>query len=141
MRAFFLCAALLGNAALADVPSGWWITGPDAQYFRADLDTAVKHRGHSSARLSSIATKGIPIGFLCQRINLRSFAGSRVRLSACVKTKTADAAGLLLRLHEGARPPANDHMQGPQLEKDSEWTLLEQVFDVPKEPSELAYGV
>jgi hypothetical protein len=141
MRCVFLLAVVVGTVAHAAAPSGWWITGPEAEYFRAELDTTVKHSGRSSARFSSVANQGLPLGFLCQRLNISAFAGSRVRVSAWVKTKAADAAGLLLRLHQSARLTAQDHLQGPQLEKDSDWTLLALVFDVPKEHTALTYGL
>ena len=119
-----------------------WITaGSDPTEYVVSADGSVHRDGAASL---SIASKGdVPagkFGTAMQSVPATPFRGTRVRLSADVKTEGVQGwAGLWMRV-DGSTVRPFDNMENRPLTGSSDWARYSIVLDVPADASMIALG-
>lgn len=149
LRLSAAAAALsLASIAAAAVPEGWFVAGSRPGDYEYSTDQRVAYDGVGSASIKAKAeagASGAPAGFgtLMQAIAADNYRGSRMRLSAYLKTEQAHRAQMWLRIN-GAGPDhkmlAFDNMDSRPLTGTTEWTRCEIVLDVPPDSANIAFG-
>jgi ketosteroid isomerase-like protein len=136
---FALCAVSFAQEGL---PVGWMAGGGKPAHFEIKPDTTVKHGGAASASVRFIATQYESNSVLMQQFKADAYRGKRVRMSAWVKTETAnDIARLWLRIDTLNSMPSFDNMGNRPIRGVTDWKRYEIVLDVPAEAVNLAFGV
>jgi hypothetical protein len=126
----------------ADVPQGWFVAGSKPSDFEAGVDPGQAYEGHRSAFLKSKQTSVNGFGTLMQQFTADQYKGSRVRLSALVKShEVTEWAGLWVRADKGKDAVAFDNMQNRAIKGTTEWRRYEIVLDVPKDATGVALGI
>lgn len=130
-----------GNFSL---PKGWIKAGSHPNEYDMGIDETVKRNGSKCASIKSVSEKLHGFGTLMQMFDAGSFKGKRYRLTAWTKCSNVDGwAGLWMRV-DGPNPKkclAFYNMQDRPLKGTSDWTRQEVVLDVPKEATNIAFGV
>lgn len=130
-------------AAAASAPlTGWFLSGPEQQSYRADLDLRTKRSGDASGRLTAIAPAPGGAGVLMQRVPADAYRGKRVRFSASVRTEgVVRWAGLWMKVDRpDARDPF-DNMQDRPLGGTRDWERHAVVLDVPEDARAIELGL
>ncbi len=126
---------------VAGMPAGW-IRTPigNAERYSMMVDTAVKRSGNASALLAFACGPAEGFGSLAQAIAADDYLGKRVRLSGWLKTDTAEAAGLWMRLDGEKRLLGFDNMMPRAVKGTTDWKQYEVVLDVPPETVNILFG-
>lgn len=127
----------------SNLPKGWFPAGSHPGDYMMAVDKVVVHSGASSATIKSIVPEPKGFGTLMQQCTPGDYKEKRVRLSSYIKSKDVTGwAGLWFRVDGGkARSLSFDNMQDRPIKGTNDWTRCENVLDVPKESTNLAYGV
>lgn len=144
VRSLVLVAALAGLSAHAlAAPGGWSLAGSRPSSYDTGTDKKVKRSGQASGYLESKEPKIDGFGTLMQVISSSKYVGKRLRLSAAVKTdNVTEWAGLWMRIDgDGNRSLGFDNMQERAIRGSLDWKSYEVVLDVPKEATDVAFGV
>jgi hypothetical protein len=127
----------------ANLPKGWFPAGSHPGDYLMAVDKVVVHSGAGSATIKSIVPEPKGFGTLMQQCAPGDYREKRVRFSSYIKSKDVTGwAGLWFRVDGGkARSLRFDNMQDRPIKGTKDWTKCENVLDVPKESTNLAYGV
>ena len=138
--AFLVCLPVVAG----DVPGGWFLAGSNPRGYVASLDGATVRSGGASASLASLTQDTKGFSTLMQESLPGAYAGTRVRMTAQVRSKgVAGWCGLWLRVDGDRGRPilAFDNMDDRPIKGDSEWQEYAIVLDVPSDAAALAYGI
>jgi hypothetical protein len=127
--------------------TGWLLAGDQPQDYRAGTDTGMLHSGRASGYLRTDSAFPSGFGTLMQMVQVGSYPGARVRMSAWAKADgVADWAGLWMRVdgpdtRKTGKSLSFDNMQNQPIKGTSDWTRYEIVLDVPQATIALAFGI
>jgi hypothetical protein len=132
------------TAAQPVAPAGWIKAGSMPAYYEVGTDADAHHQGKSSGYIRS--TKSVTGGFgtLMQSGSPTAYLGKRVRMTAWVMTAEVGGwAGLWMRVDgpDRGKSLAFDNMQSRPIKGTTPWTSYSIVLDVPKEATQIAFGV
>ncbi len=128
-------------AASGELPNGWRKAGSHPKNFEMTLDTSVKRGGKAAARIeSTAATPKDGFGTLMQNIKADGYRGKRLRMSAWMKTESANSAQLWMRLDGVKRMLGFDNMDGRPVKGTTGWKRYEITLDVPESAVNIAFG-
>jgi hypothetical protein len=105
------------------------------------------HSGRASGYLRTDSAFPSGFGTLMQMVQVGSYPGARVRMSAWAKADgVADWAGLWMRVdgpdtRKTGKSLSFDNMQNQPIKGTSDWTRYEIVLDVPQAAIALAFGI
>jgi hypothetical protein len=131
------------------MPDGWIVWGnADKDHYRLGLDPELSGAALIESRFSRGSGVGPAKGqfaTLMQSVVADAFRGSRLRLTASLRTEDADAGTLWLRIDSasGTVLRFDNMMQRTSdgaLRGSAEWTQRSIVLDVPDEAASLNYG-
>jgi hypothetical protein len=123
--------------------AGWIVSGRSPEDYEFTLDSQEHHSGTRSARIRAHPETPRDFGTLCQEILPDDYAGSRLRLSAWVKTvDVRHWCGLWMRV-DGTNSAvlAFDNMKSRPISGTSDWRRYEVVLDVAREATNIAFGL
>ncbi len=125
------------------LPSGWFMAGASPEDYNTGLDTSIFHSGTRSAFLENI-DKPKGFGTLMQQFMMDGYLGKRLKMSMWVKNKNlAEWAAPWMRV-DGAKKGdmlSFDNMCKRPLKGSTDWTQYDIVLEVPKEATNIAFGV
>jgi C-terminal processing protease CtpA/Prc len=124
------------------MPVGWVGAGyPDA--FRIGTDRGVARSGTASGHVTARSSSPTNFGGLSQLVRADNYRGTRVRLSAYVKTRgPADTrAGLWMRVDGNGGILSFDNMQNRPITGPTDWTRVSVVLDVPNDADGIMFGL
>lgn len=127
-----------------DAPKDWTLDGNKWDSYATGVDTSSLN-GSTCAFLKSNKSKINGFGTLMQSFKAEKYHGTRLRLSAYVKTKdVADWAGLWMRIDDYNVYNISlsfDNMYNRPIKGSTKWTKYEVILDVPKNASKIVYGI
>jgi hypothetical protein len=136
------CTAPDDDTAAAGAPPGWFLSGSDANRFRAAVDRGVAHDGNASGRLEAIGENVPGAATLMQSIPGAPFRGKRVRFSAALRTDgVARWAGLWMRVDRASGRGGFDNMQDRPVRGTTGWAVHHVVLDVAADATALHFGM
>ena len=137
-----LLAISLASAASADAPTGWAIAGNNPAAYDFGTDSSVVASGsRRSAYIKAKASAVSGFGVLMQTIAADNYQGSRLRLSALLRTGNANRAQMWMRVDGADRKVlAFDNMDARPVSGTTDWQRYEIVLDVPKDSVDIAFG-
>lgn len=125
-----------------NLPKGWLAQGPGVEDYDFGVDIEVFRSGNAS---SFIRSHPNPKGFstLAQSFRADNYLGSRLRVSAMIRTKeVAGWSGLWMRIDgDGDRTLAFDNMYDRRITGTTGWNWYSVVLDVPPESADISFGV
>ena len=126
------------------LPKGWIKAGSHPSEYDMGIDETVKRNNSKCASIKSVSEKLHGFGTLMQMFDADSFKGKRYRLTAWTKCSNVDGwAGLWMRV-DGPNPKkclAFYNTQDRPLKGSTEWAMQNIVLDVPKDATNIAFGV
>ena len=132
---------LLTGWAFAEAPAGWHVAGSRPVDFDFGYDTAITYGSSASGYIRSRVQESPGYGSLLQTIAARHYRGTRVRLSAFLKTDRAERAQMWMRIDAAHdRVLGFDNMSDRPLSKTTDWTRYEIVLDVPADATSIVFG-
>ncbi|MBB6093971.1 hypothetical protein HNQ60_002852 [Povalibacter uvarum] len=137
-----LCSlgAALGSAVAA-TPAGWFVAGNAPKDYEFGTDPSARPDGGKAAYIKSVVGDSSGFGTLMQNVSPESYAGSRVRLSAVMRTKDANRAQMWLRVDGADRKVMGfDNMDSRPVTGTTQWRRYEIVVDVPAAAKNIAFG-
>lgn len=124
-----------------NVPNGWVRAGSRPQDYEMSLDPSARHGGTSSARIRFIGQTADGFGTLMQTFKAEQYRGKRLRLTAWMKTESADSAQLWMRLDAADRRMVGfDNMGNRPVKGTTGWNNYAITLDVPAETLNIAFG-
>ncbi|MEU9015701.1 hypothetical protein AB0D12_39720 [Streptomyces sp. NPDC048479] len=127
-----------------ELPRGWMDGGDDIANYELGIDHNVFHAGRASGFVRSCHD---PVGFatLMQRFKADTYHGTRVRVSALIRTaEVLGWAGLWMRVDDGdGKSLAFDNMQDPdrRISGTRGWQRHAVVLAVPETSAVIAFGI
>lgn len=127
------------------IPSGWWLSGSHPAEYIAGIDRNQAHSGSQCASLVNRANAPDVAGFatLMQEVSAINYAGTRIRMTAWIKTEDVKSwASLWLSVY-GAAGRINvsfDNMCDRTITGTNGWHKYDIVLDVPKDATKLGFG-
>lgn len=132
------------TGASAEVP-GWFLSGSAAEKYVAFVDNSVAHEGSASGGLAAQTNvEGNEFGALMQLVDARPHIGTRVRLSAHLRTAgVTTGAALWMRVDgvDGEVLSFDNMSRRGLIRGDQPWSMVEVVLDVPSESKVISFGV
>lgn len=131
------------STASANLPSGWFITGDNAESYSMGIDSGSGQDGKNAATIKSIEKSITGFGTLMQWCKADKYKGKQIKMTGSMKSANVkDWAGFWLRIdQEGSGEPLGfDNMMDRGIKKTTDWKTYEIVIDVPGNASRLAYG-
>jgi hypothetical protein len=123
-------------------PPGWLLAGSDPGDYQTGTDQEVAHSGIQSG---FIASRPQPRGFgtLMQQFRADRFRGTRLRLSAYIRTAEVENWAALWMRVDGPEDETLgfDNMQDRSISGTIDWRLYRIVLDVPETATGIAFGV
>jgi hypothetical protein len=138
--ALFVCPPASGGSGAENLPKGWMHAGDHPDNYEMTVDTAMKHDGKASARITFIGEKAEGFGTLMQIFKADDYRGKRVAMSAWMKTKDAESGNFWLRIDGVDTSLGFDNMFNRAVRGTTEWKEYEIVLDVPEEAVNIAFG-
>lgn len=130
-----------GAIALAAPPAGWFVAGSAPKDYEFGTDASARPEGGKAGYIKSVASNPSGFGTLMQNISPESYAGSRVRLSAMIRTQDATRGQMWLRIDGADRKILGfDNMDSRPLTGTTPWRKHHIVLDVPVGATNLAFG-
>lgn len=126
----------------AHLPPGWGLYANHPADYQVGTDDQVAHSGTQSGFIASRSRPRGP-GTLMQQFRADRFRGTRLRLSAYIRTAEVEKwAGLWMRV-DGPRGKilAFDNMYRRKISGTIDWRLYRIVLDVPETATAIAFGV
>ena len=123
-----------------DVPAGWWQVGtPGAGYV---VETAASSFGLKSVAVHAENASRTTFGGIGQAVSAAPYAGSRVQLTAKLKTLEVNGwSGLWVRLDaEDGRVITLDNMSDRGVYGTRPWRRQRVVLDVPEDAVRIVFG-
>jgi hypothetical protein len=146
-KIFFALTLLVAGTAGANtpagsLPNGWIPTGKAPGDYDMIVDRSVARDGRASGLIRS---RGTPNGFgsLAQHFKADKFQGKRVAMTGWVRTENVKSwAGLWFRVDTPVKGGVSfDNMQRRPIRGSTDWKKYALVLDVPKDASEISFGV
>jgi hypothetical protein len=132
---------LLTGWAAAEAPPGWHVAGTRPGDFDFGSDTAITYGSSASGYIRSRVQESPGYGSLLQTISARHYRGTRLRLSAFLKTDRAERAQMWMRIDAAHdRVLGFDNMGDRPLSQSTDWTRYEIVLDVPADATSIVFG-
>lgn len=133
---------ILSTLALAQVPTGWELGTDDPDQYQVERSKDAKH---GSVSVVLVGERGAEdYATLNQTINAAGYHGQRIRMTIWLRAEAVeDWGGAWLRV-DGDTPGealAFDNMQPRALRGNIPWAEHQLVLDVPKEATQLVYGL
>ena len=148
IKATDITRAVTGDAPseVAARPTGpvpaWFLAGNNAPSYSIGLDSETKHGGANSAHIRCRDKSCGGFGTLMQTFRADEYRGSRIRLSAWVKSDRAGRANLWMRVDGFQRVTLDfDNMQNRPMSGTKDWRRQEVVLDVPPTAASISYGL
>lgn len=139
--AVFGALATCLSAVNAAPPAGWFVAGSAPKDYEFGTDATAERTGGKAAYIKSIGSSSSGFGTLMQNVSPERYAGSRVRLSAWMRTSEAGRAQMWLRVDGADRGILGfDNMDARPLTGTTEWRRYEIVLDVPAAARNIAFG-
>lgn len=137
-----ICIVLSGwTAANAAPPAGWFVAGSAPKDYEFGTDATASRNGGKSAYIKALKSTSAGFGTLMQNVSAERYVGSRVRLSAWMKTLEAGRGQMWLRIDAADRKVLGfDNMDSRPLTGTTEWRKYEIVLDVPVASKNIAFG-
>ncbi len=142
----FTCL-IQASVLLAQHPYDWKKYGTDPQGYEIGEDEAAarEHPGRwpAAAYLMAVKPESGRFGTLIQAIEADDYLGTRVRLSAWIKTKDVTGwAGMWMRVDGANRVPLNfDNMCHRPILGTTDWLQYSIVLNVPRDAKQIYYGL
>jgi|AGTN01.2.fsa_nt_gi hypothetical protein len=125
-------------------PSGWFLSGAAPQEYETGVDFRIFHSGTRSAYMKNAVPRPTNFGTLMQQFEPGDFLGKRVRMSFWVKSKDASWVAPWMRVDGDKGTDATlsfDNFCNRVIKGTTDWTHHEIVLDVPKESTNIAFGI
>ncbi len=123
---------------------GWIHAGSEPASYEMGIDKGAGPDGKNVASIKSTISMIKGFGTLMQQCLPDKYLDKRVKITADIKSKDVTSwAGLWFRV-DGQKPDSAlsfDNMQDRAIRGTTDWKKYEIVLDVPKDASNLAYGV
>ncbi len=122
----------------------WFLAGSHKNDYEQGIDAEVTFNGKKSAYLRSKGLEPEGFGTLMQQFGASVYLGKRLRYSAYVKSEDVESwAGLWMRVDgvEQYKSLSFDNMQNRSIKGTTEWQRYEIVLNVPKESTNIAFGI
>jgi len=122
---------------------GWFLSGDNPDGYRVGIAQEVLHNKATSGFIRSKRDEIKGFGTLMQQIDITKYVGSKLSLSAYIKTNHVKGwAGLWARLdNKDLEVLWFDNMQSKPIKGSTDWKKYETKFDIPKESVTLSLGV
>jgi len=122
---------------------GWFLSGDNPDGYRVGIDQEVLHNKAASGFIRSKRDETKGFGTLMQQIDITKYVGSKLSLSAYIKTNYVKGwVGLWARLDDkDSEVLWFDNMQSNPIKGSINWKKYETNFDIPKESVTLSFGV
>jgi hypothetical protein len=138
MLGAMLALALQAHAA---VPAGWIIAGNAPTDYEFGTDATGGREGGRSAYIKLKAASSSGFGTLMQTISAQNYAGTRVRMSAYLRTSEVRRGQLWMRVDgPNRRILGFDNMDSRPVTGTTQWKRYEVVLDVPRNAEGIAFG-
>lgn len=135
-------AALMPLPLQAEAPPGWAIHSPTSQAYQSTVTDTDAVEGRYCLVLASDHAQPHEFGTLMQVAAATPFQGTRIRLSAKIKTESAQSAWLWLRADRAdGRSVAFDNMHDRPVVGTANWSEQSIVLEIPHDAEALAFGV
>jgi hypothetical protein len=132
---------LFAAQAGAAVPAGWFVAGDKPAEYTFDTDSAVTRDGARSAIIRAKTSNAPGFGTLMQTLSAQNYVGSRVRLSAYLRSEDVRRGQMWLRIDGKENKVLGfDNMDSRPITGSTEWKRYEIVLDVPEGAVALAFG-
>jgi hypothetical protein len=132
---------LFGTQVDAAIPAGWFVAGDKPAEYTFDTDGAVTRDGARSAVIRAKTPDAPGFGTLMQSISAQNYLGSRVRLSAYLRSEDARRGQMWLRIDgKESKVLGFDNMDSRPVTGTTDWRRYEIVLDVPQGAVALAFG-
>jgi hypothetical protein len=127
------------------VPTGWFITGQDNESYEFALAADVQHNGRPAAYLRYVddGDGAQRWAAAMQYVQTTQYAGTRLRLSAAIRTEdVSEWAGLWLRADAAGKTLTIDNMRDPvrTVAGTTDWSRMECVIDIPHSTEAIGFG-
>jgi hypothetical protein len=133
--------AALASGAEAAAPPGWIIAGNAPTDYEFGVASAGSRDGSKSAFIKAKVESSSGFGTLMQTVGSRNYVGSRVRLSAYLRSDDARRGQMWMRI-DGANQKVVgfDNMDSRPIIGTTEWKRYEIVLEVPRDAEAVAFG-
>jgi hypothetical protein len=130
-----------GASSQVRVPDGWHTGGRRPDNYEMGIDSRVKHEGKPCARIKFVGSDTKSFGTLAQTFKANDYRGKRLRLSAWIKTRKAEAACLWMRVDgPNGQILGFDNMENRPITGSKDWKKHDLILDVPKAARHIAFG-
>jgi hypothetical protein len=128
---------------LPHAPVGWFISGATPTEYDIGTDRSIVHSGQASGYLKHRVANPSGFATLMQMFHAHQYHGTRLRLTAYVKTvDVTDWAGGWMRVDgPDGEIVSFDNMENRSITGTVDWTPYTLVLDVPENSVYLAFGV
>lgn len=122
---------------------GWFLSGDNPDDYLVGIDKEVLYNKSDSGFMRSKRDKAKGFGTLMQQTDITHYIGSKLSLSAYIKTKDVKGwVGLWARLDDkDLKVLWFDNMQNKPIKGTNDWKKYESKFDISKESVTLSFGV
>jgi len=131
------------RVAPESIPERWASEQSVPNEYEIRLDRRIFHSGRSSLHMRSRLDSPKGIAKLSQKLAANEYRGTRLHMSAYLKTEiTCGSAGLWLQMiGQGGTVLALDDMHGRPVTGTTGWTRYDFILDVPQQARDIAFGV
>ncbi|MFK7956800.1 MAG: hypothetical protein AB8B96_11975 [Lysobacterales bacterium] len=140
-RAMATVLCLTSGIALADdlLPVNWVKAGSKPRHY----DMGIATIGNSKvAYIMPAVNEPKPFGTLMQKISASDYKGTRIRLSARIRTIDALSAAMWMRVDGRKKPTLQfDNMHDRPITGSTDWAEYSIVLDVPQNAESIFFGV
>ncbi|GAA3644134.1 hypothetical protein [Flavivirga jejuensis] len=147
-KSFLTTSIILGLTLLSftgikeQTIKGWLLAGSKPDSYEIGV-VKNKERGTNVAFMKSIDSEINGFGTIMQNFEPGKFLDKKVKLTCYIKSKNIKKwAGMWLRIDGvGKKSLGFDNMQNRPIKGTTDWTKYEIILKVPKEATNIAYGV
>jgi len=124
------------------LPEGWFSAGKSPNDYEMGVDTKIFYTGNSSGYIKAKSTSTNGFGTLMQMCIPGEYLGTRVKMSAYIKTEGVEEwAAMWMRVDGSGETLSFDNMQDRPIKGSLDWKRYEIVLNVPEDSKNLAYGI
>jgi hypothetical protein len=138
-------ASAKASKSIAKIPPGWILSGDSPTDYEAGIDFAVTHKGSRSAYMTNKVAKPSGFGTLMQQFAPDRYLKSKIKLRMWVKTEKVKGSALPWLRVDGPKGHNNslgfDNCCNRPLKGTADWTKYELVLEVPKDSTNIAFGI
>lgn len=135
------------KSTTAKPPKGWFMAGANPEMYEAAIDTTAPHSGTKCAHMYNskpINKSGsCAWGTLMQQVSPKQYLDKRLRISLWVRTENVQWVAPWMRVdgQDNESSLGFDNMCNRQIKGTTDWTQYSMVLDVPKESTNIAFGI